>query len=272
MKIKVLVIGKNSYIGNSFINKYGDEYEFYEFDSLQPLSKDIYVGYDVVLHLAGIAHVSSKKSMDELYFRVNRDLAIESCNFAKEAGCKLFIFMSSMIIYGNDYRIGKEKVITTNTVPRPNNSYGQSKLDADYYISSQNNEEAMKTLVIRTPMVYGAGSKGNYPKLLSLSNKLPFTPNIKNKRSVIEINNLCTFFDVAIKEQFSGVYYPQDPEFMCTSAIMAQNRINNGKKARLTKLFNPLIKFGSLFSNKLKKMFGTKIYDIGEIHKNGVKY
>lgn len=269
--MKVLLIGKNSYIGTSFIKRFGDKYDICEYDSLNGVNKEIYIGYDVVIHLAGIAHVSSKKSMESLYYKVNRDLAIESCKLAKLAGCKQFIFMSSMIIYGDDDRIGKKKIINRDTTPAPSNFYGQSKLDADEYISSQNSED-FKTLVIRTPMVYGEHSKGNYPKMLSLALKLPFVPNIENKRSVIEINNLCSFFNSSISSGFNGIYFPQDPEYMCSSKVMSEHRIKNNKKPRLTKFFNPLIYLASLFIGQFNKLFGTKIYDIGEVHEDGVKY
>lgn len=258
---KILIIGKDSYIGRKFIEKQYDGFHVEEFDSMEPLTIDIYKGFDVVIHLAGIAHVSNKKSkkMDELYTRVNRDLAIESCNFAKEAGVKQFIFMSSMIIYGDDKRIGKPFIIDENTKPNPSNVYGRSKLDADLYIQSQNSS-AFKTLVIRSPMVYGEGCKGNYPKLLKLANKLPILPRIHNKRSVISIENLVNYYSESINEETSGVGYPQDDKYMDTTAVMIEARKANGKKSYQSLLLGLAVRIASLFVRSFRKMYSTKIY------------
>lgn len=272
MRTKVLLVGKNSFIGTAFKNAFSEKYDISEFDSLLPLTKEAYLGFDVVIHLAGIAHVSTKRSMKDLYFSINRDLAIKSCSYAKEANCKLFVFMSSMIVYGDDFRINKQKVINEYTEPSPSNFYGESKLQADIFIQSENGSNGMKTLVIRTPMVYGDGCKGNYPKLLSLANKTSIIPNIENKRSVISIDNLCRFFDSAIENQFNGLFFPQDPSYMNTTNVMVNERTSKGKKTKVTKFFNPLIVFCSLFMKKIRKMFGTKIYEIGSLHNDGVRY
>lgn len=258
---KVLLIGKNSYIGKSFIKDFSNEFQIDEFDSINPLSVDIYKGYDTIIHLAGIAHVSNKKSkkLDELYMKVNRDLAIKSANLAKEAGVKQFIFMSSMIIYGKDKRIGKTYEISRDTKPNPENAYGQSKLEADLYIQSLNSE-SFKTLVIRTPMVYGEGCKGNYPKLLKLAEKLPIFPKIHNKRSVIEIHNLAKFFKTSIDSNLSGVVYPQDDEYMDTTKVMTEHRKSLGKKSHESIFLRWCVKFASLFISSFKKMYSSKIY------------
>lgn len=258
---KVLIIGKNSYIGSAFINKYKSSFQIDEFDSMMPLSADVFEGYDAVIHLAGIAHVSNKKSkkLDDLYMSVNRDLAINSCNLAKEAGVKQFIFMSSMIIYGKDKRIGKVYEISNDTEPNPENAYGKSKLEADLYIQNQNSE-SFKTLVIRSPMVYGEGCKGNYPKLLKLAEKLAILPKIHNKRSVINAQKLCEFYKESIINESSGVAYPQDDEYMDTTNVMIEHRKSIGKKAHQSVLFAFAVKVGSIFIGSFKKMYSSKIY------------
>ena len=88
---KVLIVGKNSYIGDSFFAKYSDVFDIAIIDSMKPLTKELFVGYDAVIHLAGIAHVSTKRNMRDLYLKVNRDLAIQSCDLSYDSGCKQFI-------------------------------------------------------------------------------------------------------------------------------------------------------------------------------------
>lgn len=267
-KKKVLVVGEGSYIGTSFINASKDKYDIKALDSMKPITVDMLKGYDSIIHVAGIAHVSSKKSMAPLYFKVNRDLAIDTAKKAKEAGVKQFIFMSSMIIYGKDHHIWKPYIITKDTKPNPENAYGQSKLEADLAIQAMNCD-SFHTVVIRTPMVYGPGCKGNYPRLESLALKLPFIPNIRNERSVIEIKNLVSAFQEYIDGNSSGVMYPQDPKPMCTSDVMAEARIRHGKKSRRTKAFNWLVMFSHCQClnltrcSRLKSMiFMTRRYDL----------
>lgn len=267
----VLLIGKNSYIGKNFINDYSNVLNISEYDSHLPLSVETFKNFDVVIHLAGIAHVSAKKKMDSLYFSVNRDLAIQSCDLAKKAGVKQFIFMSSMIIYGKDNKIGEPFIITEETKPNPCNAYGQSKLDADLYIQKQCDDN-FKTLVIRTPMVYGDNCKGNVPKLKKLALKLPVLPSIHNERSVIEIHNLTRFFNDSIKEKLYGVYYPQDPQYFDTTNFMINYRKVNNKKSKESKFMSFCVKFASIFIGSFKKMYSSKIYEIGKVHDNGVRF
>lgn len=269
---KVLLVGENSYIGNNFLNDFKDKFNISVFDAKsKSLDEDVFKDIDVVIHLAGIAHVSTDKKLDDLYFAVNRDLAIKSCDVAKKAGVKQFIFMSSMIIYGKDYKIGKPYIINEKTSPNPANAYGQSKLDADLYIQKQSSDR-FKTVVIRTPMVYGDNCKGNIPRLKKLALKLPVLPSIHNQRSVIEVHNLTKFFCSAITNKYSGVFYPQDPMYFDSTNFMVAYRKENNKKSRESKFMKFLVKVGSLFIGSFKKMYSTKIYDIGTIHDDGVRY
>ena len=261
---KILITGKNSYIGTKFEKSANQNYDW-QIDTLDMLDENWrntdFSKYDVVYHVAGIAHNSNDKSMDDLYFKVNRDLAIEVAEISKKSGVKQFIFMSSMIIYGKDFPVGKVKIINSNTIPTPENAYGESKRDADMAIQKMNSNE-FKTVVIRTPMVYGEDCKGNYPKLQKLALKLPIIPELHNKRSCIEINLLVTKISEYINNEECGVMYPQDEHYFNTFEIMKNARLNAGKKVHKTKIFNPLIKICSRFNNTLRKIWGSKIYDI----------
>ena len=129
--------------------------------------------YDVVYHVAGLAHADVghvSEEMKEKYYQVNTDLAVEVAKKAKEEGVKEFIFMSSMIIYGNSAPYGKKKIIDENTVPAPANFYGDSKLQADVAIRDLANDN-FKVIVLRPPMIYGEGCKGNYQTLIKRSHK-----------------------------------------------------------------------------------------------------
>ena len=143
--------------------------------------------YDIVYHVAGIAHADVGKVDDATkakYYKVNTDLTIEVCKKAKAEGVKEFIFMSSMIVYGDSAPYGKIKIIDQNTVPEAENFYGDSKLQADVAVRGLA-DSSFKVVVIRPPMIYGKGSKGNYPTLAKISKKLPVYPDIDNQRSML---------------------------------------------------------------------------------------
>src|SRR5690625_6263123 len=126
---KVLVTGINSYVGNRFaewVKRYPDEYDVYRISVRDGKWKEIDLSiYDTILHVAGIAHVSTDPNMEELYYKENRDLTIELANKAKEDDVKQFIFMISIIVYGDSK---KEKfVIDRQTKPNYSNFYGRNK-------------------------------------------------------------------------------------------------------------------------------------------------
>lgn len=128
-----------------------------------------------MFHAAGIAHVSSDPKMEEIYYNVNCDLTIETAKKAKADGVKQFIFMSSIIVYGDSN--GKKIVIDENTIPMPSNFYGNSKLQAEKGLKPLGSDN-FKVAILRPPMIYGKGSKGNYPKLAKVAQKLPFFPTL----------------------------------------------------------------------------------------------
>ena len=136
---KVLITGANSYIGVNFANYVEERYsDMLSTDTIDMIDgswreKD-FGSYDIVYHVAGIAHVDVGNVSDEdkkKYYAVNTDLAIECCNKAKSEGVKQFVFMSSSIVYGDSAPYGRKKVITRDTIPSPANFYGDSKWKAD---------------------------------------------------------------------------------------------------------------------------------------------
>ena len=260
---KILITGKDSYIGTSFINyvkNKKEEYQITELDVRDEKWKETdFSKYDTIFHVAGIAHVSSDPKLEDLYYKVNRDLAIEVSRKAKEDGAKQIIFMSSMIIYGEDEPIGKIKIIDKDTNPSTENFYGKSKLEADMAIQEMNDEK-YKAVIIRTPMVYGPGCKGNFPRLKKIAEKMPIFPDIDNQRSMIYIDNLCEFIYQKIEAGTSGIFYPQNREYMSTKEIINIMAETMGKKIHFTKIFNPIIRMLSKKVKIINKVFGNKVY------------
>lgn len=250
----ILITGKNSYIGTSFENWLKRQPDKYKVDTIDmkdgSWKKKDFSQYDVVFHVAGIAHVSSDPKIEDLYYKVNRDLTIETAEKAKAEGVKQFIFMSSIIVYGDGS--SSKRVIDKNTVPTPSNFYGDSKLQAEEGISHLECDD-FKIVVIRPPMIYGKGSKGNYPRLAIMAKKIPVFPDINNERSMLHIDNLCEFIKIMINYEETGLYFPQNREYVKTSEMVRTIAEVHGKKIWMIRWMNWFIKlmFGIGIVNKV---------------------
>lgn len=261
---KILITGANSYIGTSFekwLTQWLEEYYVDTVDMMDRtwIEKD-FSQFDVVFHVAGIAHVSAEPKIEELYYKVNRDLTIETAKKAKDEGVKQFVFMSSVIVYGDSSHINHKRVIDKNTVPTPSNFYGRSKLQAEEGIMPLLDDK-FKVVVLRPPMIFGRGSKGNYPKLSKMAQKLPLFPNVDNERSMLHIDNLCEFIRLVVKNEESGLFFPQNLEYVRTSELVNLIAETHGKKIILTKIFNPLLKLMGNFVGMVNKAFGNLVYE-----------
>lgn len=265
---KVLITGANSYIGVSFekyMQNFTEEVSVETVDMIDGTwrEKD-FSAYECVYHVAGIAHSDNGKISEEkkkLYYAVNTDLAIETAKKAKADGVKQFIFMSSAIVYGKSAKIGKTKMITKDTPVDPENCYSDSKVQAEIGLKELEDEN-FKLVILRPPMIYGKGSKGNYPTLSKFGKKLPFFPYVKNQRSMLYIENLLEFVRLMIVNEESGTFFPQNAEYGNTSEIVKKIGVAHGRKVRLVKGFGWAVKFMGLFTGLINKAFGNFTYDM----------
>ena len=266
---KILITGANSYIGTSFENYLKENYpDGYTVDTVDMIDgtwrEKSFAGYDTVFHVAGIAHSDNGKidaEKEKLYYSVNTDLTVETAKKAKADGVSQFIFMSSAIVYGNSAPIGKSKVITRDTPVSPANCYGDSKVQAEKGIEPLG-DDTFKVVILRPPMIYGRGSKGNYPLLSKMAKKLPFFPYVKNERSMLYIENLCAFVRLMIDNGESGIFWPQNAEYTNTSELVKLIAEANGKRVRLVKGFGWALKLLSHFTGLVNKAFGSLTYDM----------
>lgn len=260
---RILITGANSYIGTSFekwVSQWPEEYYVDTVETRSDQWKELdFSPYDVVFHVAGIAHQDAKADQEELYYRVNRDLTIEVAQKAKSEGVKQFIFMSSMIVYGASSKIGETKIITRDTVPEPINFYGNSKLQAEQGILPLQSD-GFNVVVIRPPMIYGKDSKGNYPLLAKFAKITPVFPNIENKRSMLHIDNLTEFIRLMVEHSENGIFFPQNREYIKTAEMVKTIADVKGKKIWLTKLFNPFLVGLGGNVNVINKVFGSLLY------------
>lgn len=265
---KILITGAGSFVGTSFEKYIKDNYaDRYEVEAIEMRDgswrEKKFSGYDVIYHVAGIAHsdngrISAEK--EKLYRSVNTDLAIEVAKKAKAEGVKQFIFMSSAIIYGESAPIGKAKVITKDTVPAPANCYSDSKLQAERGIT-QLQDDSFKVCTLRPPMIYGKGGKGNFPTLEKMADKLPIFPKVENKRSILYVENLVEFVRLMIENEEEGIFWPQNAEYSNTSELVKMIAEAKGKKVILVPGFGWLLRLMSHFTGLVNKAFGNLCFE-----------
>lgn len=261
--IKVLITGAGSYVGES-VRKYilatSKDFEIDSVDTFEDHWKQAdFTKYDVVYHVAGIAHVNANPKMEPLYYKVNRDLTIEIAKHTKASGVKQFIFMSSMIVFHESQSL-KTEILTKKTQPNPNGFYGDSKLQAEKGLLELDCP-SFKVCILRPPMIYGSNSKGNFIRLGWLATKTPIFPNWHNKRSMLYIDNLAEFVKQTALREMSGTFYPQNKELADTVEIVRFFAKKYNHRIWFSRLFNPFVWLGSFFLQPLNKMFASYYYD-----------
>jgi len=251
--MNILVTGLNGFIANNIRNFsfFPSDYSINFISLRDPEWKNkSFSKYDVIIHLAGVAHIKPNKRLQKSYYAINKDLTIEIAKKAKKDGVKQFIFMSSMIVYSS-----KLKLINYLTKPNPDNFYGKSKLYAENELLPLS-EGNFIVSIVRSPMVYGLGNKGNLPKLIKIFKLLPFFPRISNRRSSIYIENLIFYFIQIINNKSPGYLYPQNKEYLSSLELYVMTRKIMNKPYFLTNIFNLPLKFLMFFIPSIRKIFG----------------
>lgn len=262
---KILITGRSSYVGNQLAVWLEQWPEQYQVDKVSLRSEQWeeqdWSEYTSIVHVAGIAHNSSDKSLEDMYYSVNRDLSVKVAQKAKDDGVNQFVYMSSIIVFGT-----KQAVITKDTIPRPDNFYGESKLQAEQQLE-QLQSESFKIAIVRPPMIYGKGSKGNYPLLAKLAKMTPIFPDFNNKRSMLHVDNLSEFLRLLVDSQDHGYFHPQNEEHVSTANLVSEIAKVVNHKLILTKLFNFLIEKTKNIGI-INKVFGDLYYeqDMSQYH------
>lgn len=265
---KILITGANSYIGTTFEKYVAKWPQAYRVDTLDMIDgtwrERSFSGYDCVFHVAGIAHSDVGKVSEEkiaFYYKINTDLAIETARKAKEDGVTQFVFMSSAIVYGAGAPFGERKVITRQTPVSPVNFYGDSKVKAEEGILPLSGD-SFKVVILRPPMIYGKGCKGNYPTLSKLARMLPMFPAADNERSMLYIGNLVEFVRLVIENGDCGIFWPQNGEYSNTTELVRLISRVHGRKILILPGFGWMLKLLSRTTGLVNKAFGSLSYEM----------
>lgn len=213
--MNILIIGKNSYIGNhidEWLRNYSHKVE--QLDVLNDEWKTFdYSKYDVIVHVAGIVHQPKCKDWN-LFKRVNTDMPIAIATMAKQQGVKHYVYFSTMGVYKSKGKQLDSSIIDGNTplLNGGNLMYGLSKKMAEDGLLNLQDENFIVSFV-RPPSVYGRGCKGGYitgfTKIVKILLVIP-KAYTSARQSFIYIDNLTECVRIIIDNKLAGVFCPQD--------------------------------------------------------------
>lgn len=255
--MKILLTGADGFVGSNLKR-------FAAFDTVPFPFRDgdienaDFTGIDAVVHLGALVHRKSVADERE-YFRVNADRTFLLAEKAKQAGVGMFLFLSTVKVYGES---SPESCFNEKSLCSPSDPYGKSKLEAEKRLA-QLCEKNFDVAIIRTPIVYGPGVKANILSLVKLIERVPLLPfgGIRNKRSFVYVGNLAALMQKVLTLHTSGTFLASDPCPLSTSELAGL--IATGLKLRKKSVKVPL--FGWLLKTArpalYEKLFGTLCVD-----------
>ena len=228
---------------------------------------------DCVVHCAGIAHSMNENKNQEIYRLVNTEGTRRLAECAVKEGVKKLIFLSSIKVNGEktDNTVSK---FSNNNLPNPQDAYSISKLEAEKILWDISAETDLEVVIVRLPLVYGHGAKGNLKSLMQLVNSgipLPFRL-INNRRSLIGIDNLIDLLISCIDhpEAKGKTFLVSDDEDLSTPDLINYIASAMGRSARLFPLPIPLLKFLGFCirrSNQINRLIESLQSDIEQTRK-----
>lgn len=270
-KKTLMITGASGFIGSNFIERYKDKYNIIPVDLLEVKPEELdFTDVDCVLHLAALVH-QMNGAPREKYFEVNTELTKRMAEESKKHGVKHFVFYSTVKVYGYDGDLYNHNIILNESSPcnPKNDPYGESKWEAEKILRFLEDEN-FRVGIIRPPMVYGKGVKGNMESLIKLIKKLPILPfnYVKNRRSLVNIENLMYLTSLVIDKEAGGVFLPLDEKNLSLKEIF-----EGIEKAYDLKRINiPLIQpffwlFTNLKPNIMVRLYGSLQFENKETQK-----
>lgn len=262
-----MLVGIGGYIGGKFTDYINKNYPDWQIDAVDSMNRKWadadFHGYDAVYNVSGLAHANARHGSEKLYYEVNGQLPIDVATKAKAEGVPMFVQMSSQIVYGDMSGLGEDKVITAEIVPSEPTVYGKSKMMAERGLVALV-DNSFQVALVRPPLIYSEFARDNFPRLVNFAKKMPVFPKLKNRQSMVYVDNLCELVKLIIEHNQGGVYYPQQECYIETSKIVADIAEAVGNKMWQTRLFNPALRFLSKMPmfDFIHKAFGSIVYDM----------
>lgn len=264
---RVLIVGSHSYLGTALAAHLAQWPEEYRVESMSVRDDGwrsaCFEGLDAVYYTAALVHQEQDKhdpAQKEAYFRINARLPVELAQKAKEAGVRQFVFLSTMAVYGRTAPFGKTVTITKDTPLCPQDLYGLSKAKAEEGLLALE-DNAFHVALLRPPMIYGKGCKGNYQQLRKLALKMPCFPKIGNCRSMLYVGNLNCLVKQLLDSGSGGIFCPQDGEYTDTGRMVQTIARLHGRSLPLLPGFGWALSLLRPLTPKIDKAFGSLCYD-----------
>ena len=232
-------------------------------------------GVDAVLHCAARAHIMRDEALDPLaeYRRSNVEGTLRLAEQAAAAGVRRFVFLSSIKVNGEGTEPGQP--YQADAAPAPQDAYGRSKAEAEAGLRSIAARTGMELVIIRPPLVYGAGVKGNFASMLRWMHKgvpLPLAAVSENRRSLVALDNLLDFISLCFKHpQAAGqTFLVSDGEDCSTAELLRSIARAQGRRARLFWLPVGLLQLAAQLLGKgavAQRLLGSLQVDISKNHR-----
>lgn len=229
-------------------------------------------GIDTVIHLAGRAHILREDHNAEataMFRRANVHTSVALATQAQRAGVRRLIFVSSVGVHGPDSRRGAFRATDT---PRPYNVYTQSKWEAEQALRSLCETGPMELVVIRPPLVYGAGASGNFGALVRavrLGWPLPLARVTHNRRSLVALDNLIELILTCVHHPNATLqpWLVSDNEDVCTATLLRRLALAMRRPARLFPVPVTVLRWGSRLIRRpevFQRLCGSLQVDIAD--------
>ena len=266
---RVLITGAHSYLGQSlrdYLSQWPEEFQVEMLSVRSDSWKQAdFHGFDAVYHTAALVHMEQNKhdpGQAALYDKINARLPVLLAQKAKAEGVSQFLFLSTMAVYGLTAPYGKTVTITAETVPQPADNYGRSKLAAEEGLRALEGT-GFSVAVLRPPMIYGKGCKGNYRTLEAMARKLPCFPAVENRRSMLYVGNLNELVRLLLESGEGGTFCPQNASYVNTGALVREIARAKGKTLPLIPGFGWALSLLRHVTPAVDKAFGSLCYDPG---------
>ena len=228
-------------------------------------------GAEIVIHLAARVHVMKDRAVDPLaeFRRVNTDGTLRLAEQAAAAGVKRFIFLSTTKVTGE---LSPPSGFSETDPARPEDGYGVSKWEAEQALLEISKTTSMEVVILRPPLVYGPGVKGNFLTLLKAVDRGTVLPlgAIQNQRSLIYVGNLADVIVTATThaDAANQTFFVSDEGTVSTTSLIENIAASLNKKPRLINLPPGLLKFAGALTGKsgaIQRLIGSLTVDSGKI-------
>lgn len=226
---------------------------------------------EVVIHAAARAHVMSDQSSDpiEEYRKVNVEGTLNLARQSVESGVKRFVYISSIKVNGEQTAPGRP--FTERDALAPSDPYGVSKMEAEEGLMELARNTELEVVIVRPPLVYGPGVKGNFASMLNLvKRQLPLPlGSVNNKRSLVALDNLVDLIITCVEHPAAAnqVFLVSDGHDVSTTELLRAVARAMGKSSRLLPIPADVLMIGAAVLGKkavAQRLLGSLQVDISK--------